>query len=193
MNSLSVSCYTSKRSRRTTPGGLEPTSRQSSGSSHMSICCLPTHSHSRWTSTKPTEFMGTSSREKWTGSKASWKCHRTLAESSAHLCSSSMGSSSPKYHAWVPGQISFGLIQTAINNQVRKHLPAEEWKLVCEGMCHDFATGDRFYTTVPDIQDVFHVQDLCMKAMEQDSQELSNQSSESEDGLPSTGDNSTET
>ncbi|KAL6480077.1 hypothetical protein MHYP_G00111100 [Metynnis hypsauchen] len=76
----------------------------------------------------------------------------------------------------------------------RKHLPAEEWKLVCEGMCHNIATANRFHTAVPDIQDVFRIQDLPMKAMEQYSLELSNQSSDSEkDSLPSTGDRSTET
>ena len=55
---------------------------------------------------------------------------------------------------------------------MRKHLPAEEQKLVCKGMCHDIMTADRFYTVVPDIQDVF-----CVR----DSLEPSNQSSASED------------
>ncbi|KAL7854810.1 hypothetical protein SRHO_G00170000 [Serrasalmus rhombeus] len=65
--------------------------------------------------------------------------------------------------------------------QARKHLPAEERKLLCEGTCHDVATANHFYIAVPDIQDVFHVRDLHMKAMEQDSLELSNQSMASED------------
>ena len=65
--------------------------------------------------------------------------------------------------------------------QVRNHPPAEERKLVSEGMCHDVATADRFYTMVPDIQEVFGVRDLRMRAMEQDSMELSNPSSASED------------
>ena len=64
---------------------------------------------------------------------------------------------------------------------MRKHLPAEERKLVCEGMCHDVATADRFYTAVPDIQDMFRVRDLRMKAMEQDSPEISNRSTAHED------------
>ncbi|XP_036421669.1 uncharacterized protein LOC118805160 isoform X1 [Colossoma macropomum] len=114
------------------------------------------------------------------------------------------------HHAGMPGQISFGLIRTAIANQVRepssikcgpvaglhrsvmpftfclplqvkKHLSVEERKLVCEGMCHDVATADRFYTAVPEIQDVFRVRNLRMKAMEQDSLEPGNQSSASED------------
>ncbi|XP_036421670.1 uncharacterized protein LOC118821032 [Colossoma macropomum] len=85
------------------------------------------------------------------------------------------------HHAGMPGQISFGLIRTAIANQVKKHLSVEERKLVCEGMCHDVATADRFYTAVPEIQDVFRVRNLRMKAMEQDSLEPGNQSSASED------------
>ncbi|KAL6460295.1 hypothetical protein MHYP_G00320540 [Metynnis hypsauchen] len=58
------------------------------------------------------------------------------------------------HHSRMQGQISFGLIRTAIANQAKKHLPAEERKLVCEAMCHDVSTADRFYTSVPEIGDV---------------------------------------
>ncbi|KAL6478512.1 hypothetical protein MHYP_G00119450 [Metynnis hypsauchen] len=44
------------------------------------------------------------------------------------------------HHAGMQGQISFGLIWTAIANQAKKHLPVEERKLVYEGMCYDVPT-----------------------------------------------------
>ncbi|KAL7851782.1 hypothetical protein SRHO_G00175670 [Serrasalmus rhombeus] len=68
------------------------------------------------------------------------------------------------YHAGMPGHISFDLIWTAIANQAKKHLSAEERKLVCEAMCHDVATADRFYTAVPEVGDIFHIRDLHMRA-----------------------------
>ncbi|KAL6473324.1 hypothetical protein MHYP_G00195120 [Metynnis hypsauchen] len=61
------------------------------------------------------------------------------------------------HHSGMQGQISFGLIWTAIANKAKKHLPAEEWKLVCEAICHDVSTADRFYTSVPEIGDVFRI------------------------------------
>ncbi|KAL6472043.1 hypothetical protein MHYP_G00206930 [Metynnis hypsauchen] len=61
------------------------------------------------------------------------------------------------HHSGMQSQISFGLIRTAIANQAKKHLPAEERKLVCEAMCHDVSTADRFYTSVPEIGDVFRI------------------------------------
>ncbi|KAL6480911.1 hypothetical protein MHYP_G00089910 [Metynnis hypsauchen] len=63
------------------------------------------------------------------------------------------------HHSGMQGQISFGLIWTAIANQAKKHLPAEERKLVCEAMYHDISTADRFYTSVPEIGDVFRIRD----------------------------------
>ncbi|KAL6468459.1 hypothetical protein MHYP_G00219830 [Metynnis hypsauchen] len=91
------------------------------------------------------------------------------------------------------GQISFGLIQTAITNQAKKHLPAEERKLVCEAMYHDISTANRFYTSVPEIGDVFRIRALRMKAMEHDdSMEPDIQSTDNEAGLTATSDSDNE-
>ncbi|KAL7832215.1 hypothetical protein AOLI_G00297630 [Acnodon oligacanthus] len=64
------------------------------------------------------------------------------------------------------------------------HLPAEERELVCKGMCHNISTADRFYTVVPEIQNVFRVRDLCMKAMEQEGMELGSHPSDTEHPEP---------
>ncbi|KAL6479614.1 hypothetical protein MHYP_G00106470 [Metynnis hypsauchen] len=97
------------------------------------------------------------------------------------------------HHSRMQGQISFGLIRTAIANQAKKHLPAEERKLVCQATCHDISTADRFYTSVPEIGDVFHIRDLRMKAMEHDdSMEPDIQSTENEAGLTATSDSDDE-
>lgn len=50
--------------------------------------------------------------------------------------------------------------------QAKKHLAAEDRKLVCESMCHDVSTADRFYTKVPEIDEVFRVRDLRMQALQ---------------------------
>ncbi|KAL6467421.1 hypothetical protein MHYP_G00252250 [Metynnis hypsauchen] len=97
-------------------------------------------------------------------------------------------------HGITPGgQISFGLIRTAIANQAKKHLSAEERKLVCEAMCHDVSTADCFYTSVPEIGDVFRIRALRMKAMEHDeSMEPDIQSTDNEAGLMAISDNDNE-
>ncbi|KAL6486770.1 hypothetical protein MHYP_G00061620 [Metynnis hypsauchen] len=97
------------------------------------------------------------------------------------------------HHSRMQGQISFGLIRTAIANQAKKHLPAKERKLMCEAMCHDVSTADRFYTSVPEIGDVFHIRDLRMKAMEHDNgMEPDIQSTDNEAGLTATSDSDNE-
>ncbi|KAL7832218.1 hypothetical protein AOLI_G00297660 [Acnodon oligacanthus] len=66
----------------------------------------------------------------------------------------------------------------------KNHLPAEERELLCKGMCHNISTADRFYTVVPEIQNVFRVWDLCMKAMEQEGMGLGSHHSDTEDPEP---------
>ncbi|KAL6470864.1 hypothetical protein MHYP_G00195140 [Metynnis hypsauchen] len=96
-------------------------------------------------------------------------------------------------HAGMQGYISFGLIRTAIANQAKKHLLAEERRLVCEAMCHHVSTADRFYTTVPDIVEIFCIRDLRVKAMEQeDGLEQDIQSTDNEPGLMATYDSDNE-
>ncbi|KAL6460934.1 hypothetical protein MHYP_G00309000 [Metynnis hypsauchen] len=64
---------------------------------------------------------------------------------------------------------------------------------LCEAMCHDVSTADRFYTSVPEIGDVFRIRALCMKAMEHDdSMEADIQSTDNEAGLTATSDSDNE-
>ncbi|KAL6455543.1 hypothetical protein MHYP_G00353940 [Metynnis hypsauchen] len=96
-------------------------------------------------------------------------------------------------HVGMQGYIRFGLIRTAIANQAKKHLLAEERRLVCEAMCHDVSTADRFYTTVPDIVEIFCIRDLRVKAMEQeDGLEQDIHSTDNEPGLTATSDSDNE-
>ncbi|KAL7848538.1 hypothetical protein SRHO_G00201610 [Serrasalmus rhombeus] len=70
--------------------------------------------------------------------------------------------------AQMPGCISFGLIRASISNQAKRHLSAEDRKLVCEAMCHGVGTADRFYTALPGVSEMFRLRDLRMRALEQD-------------------------
>lgn len=102
-------------------------------------------------------------------------------------------------HAGMPGDITFGLIRASVATQVRKHmcpihvftlnavfvslsqcfyplfqakehLSQEERRIVCDSMCHDVTTADRFYTAMPELQDAFSIREMRMKALEGASQ-----------------------
>ncbi|KAL6482568.1 hypothetical protein MHYP_G00074400 [Metynnis hypsauchen] len=118
------------------------------------------------------------------------------------------------HHSGMQGQISFGLIWTAIANQVgllavhdvspranpfslcvcrQRSTYRQRSGSLCEAMCHDVSTADHFYTSVPEIGDVFRIRALRMKAVEHDnSMEPDIQSTDNEAGLTATSDSDDE-
>ncbi|KAI4874502.1 hypothetical protein NFI96_000176, partial [Prochilodus magdalenae] len=69
-------------------------------------------------------------------------------------------------HAGMSGDITFGIIRVSVTTQAKNHLFQEERSIVCDSMCHDVATADRFYTAMPELQEVFGIRKMRMKALE---------------------------
>ncbi|KAG9259461.1 hypothetical protein AMEX_G27981 [Astyanax mexicanus] len=67
--------------------------------------------------------------------------------------------------AGMTGDIAFSLIRTSIAIEAKKHLSHSDRLLVCNSMCHDISTAERFYTDVPNLSEVFRIRDLRTQAL----------------------------
>lgn len=51
-------------------------------------------------------------------------------------------------------------------SQAKKHLSPADRIAVCQSMCHDVSTANRFYTDMPGIDEVFRIRDLRSQALQ---------------------------
>ena len=48
---------------------------------------------------------------------------------------------------------------------MKKHLSAEERRVICDSMCLDVVTANPLYTALPELEEGFSIRELRMKAL----------------------------